>query len=249
MESEFLNSRELRIFRHQIDLPSVGLQGQEKIKKSKVLIVGAGGRGAFALQNLAAAGIGSIGICDNQIVEETTLPRQSLYGHGDLGKQKAILSRQKIQENNPIAHVDVHNIFLSENNSIPILSKYDLIADATNSHEAHAIIDKAAQEAKKPVVFCEIQNAIVFISVFHFAGEHSYRMLSDAALRRHNPAPVSSPVPAEVIQYSLAGSLIANEVLKIVLGIPGILQGRVLQFDVASFQMIICDLQGNVIQS
>jgi adenylyltransferase/sulfurtransferase len=58
MESEFLNSRELRIFRHQMDLPSVGLQGQEKIKKSKVLIVGAGGKGAFALQNLAAAGIG-----------------------------------------------------------------------------------------------------------------------------------------------------------------------------------------------
>lgn len=244
MESEFLNSRELRIFRHQIDLPSVGLQGQEKIKKSKVLIVGAGGRGAFALQNLAAAGIGSIGICDNRVVEETTLPRQCLYGHGDLGKQKAILSRQKIHENNPVAHVDVHNIFLSDNNCIPIISKYDLIADATDSHEAHIVIDKAAQEAKKPVVFCELQNAVVFLSVFHFTGEHSYRMLSDAAFRRHDHSPVSAPLPAEVIQYSLAGSLIANEVLKIVLGIPGILQGRILQFDATTFQMIVCDLQG-----
>ena len=247
MKSEFLNSREIRIFRHQMDLPSIGLKGQEKIKKSKVLVVGAGGRGTFALQNLAAAGIGSIGICDNRIVEETTLPRQCLYGHGDLGKQKAILSKQKILENNPAAHVDVHNIFLSENNGIPIVSNYDLIADATDSNEAHAIIDKAAQEAKIPVVFCELQNAVVFISVFHFTGEYSYRMLSDTALRRNDHSPISSPIPAEVIQYSLAGSLIANEVLKIVLGIPGILQGRILKFDVTTFQMIICDLQGKMI--
>lgn len=247
MESEFLNSRELRIFRHQMDLPSVGLQGQEKMKKSKVLIVGAGGRGAFALQNLAAAGIGSIGICDNRVVEETTLPRQCLYGHGDLGKQKAILSRQKVHENCPVTLVDVHNIFLSENNSIPIISNYDLIADATDSHEAHAIIDKAAQEAQKPVVFCELQNAVIYLSVFHYSGKHSYRMLSESALRRNDRSPISSPVPAEVIQYSLAGSLIANEVLKIVLGIPGILQGRILQFDVTTFRMILCDLQGKTI--
>src|SRR4030042_2377579 len=102
MKSEFLNSRELRIFRSQIDFPSVGLEGQEKIKNTKILVVGAGGRGTFALQNLVAAGIGSIGICDNRIVEETSLPRQNLYGHGDLGKQKAIISKQKILEHPPI---------------------------------------------------------------------------------------------------------------------------------------------------
>jgi molybdopterin/thiamine biosynthesis adenylyltransferase len=248
MKSEFLNSRELRIFRHQMDFPSVGLQGQEKIKKSKVLVVGAGGKGTFALQNLATAGIGSIGICDNRIVEEITLPRQSLYGHGDLGKQKAIIAKQKILENNHVVHVDVHNIFLSEGNITPIISRYDLIADATDSHEAHAIIDKAAQAAKIPVVFCEVQNAVILISVFHLTGEYSYRMLSDSLLLHNDDSLISSPLPAEVIQYSLAGSLIANEALKILLGIPNILLGRILAFDVATFQMQMIDLKGKMVQ-
>jgi adenylyltransferase/sulfurtransferase len=242
MKSEILSSRELRIFKHQMELPFVGMAGQEKIKKSKVLVVGAGGRGTFALQDLAAAGIGSIGICDNCIVEETTLPRQSLYGHSDLGKQKAIVSKQKILENNQVVQVGVHNIFLTENNIVPIISNYDLIADATDSYEAHVIIDKAAQEVKLPVVFCELQNAVIYISVFHGNGEYSYRMLSDALLRRNDNTPISSLLPAEVIQYSLAGSLIANEVLKVVLGISGTLQGRFLKVDVSNFQMIVNDL-------
>ena len=239
MKSEILNSRELRIFRSQIDFPSVGLQGQEKIKNAKVLVVGVGGRGTFALQNLAAAGIGSIGICDNRIVEETSLPRQNLYGYGDLGKQKAIISKQKILENNHLTHVDVHNIFLSESNSIPIISNYDLIADATDSYTAHSIIDKAAQEAGIPVIFSELQNAVILISVFHYKGDHSCRKLYDARLLKHDNPPVSASLPAEVIQYSLAGSLIASEALKIVLDIPGILQGLYLKYDVTTFQMIV----------
>jgi adenylyltransferase/sulfurtransferase len=225
-----------------MDLPSVGQLGQEKIKKSKVLIAGAGGRGTFALQNLAAAGIGSIGICDNRIVEETTLPRQNLYGNADLGKQKAIVSKQKILETNPILHADVHNVFLSESNIIPILSNYDLIADATDNCTAHAAIDKAAQETGKPVVFCELRNAAIFISVFHYKGNHSCQMLYDTGLLNYDIPLISNPLPAEVIQYSLAGSLIANEVLKIVLGIPGILDGCYLKFDVSTFQMITKNL-------
>jgi adenylyltransferase/sulfurtransferase len=242
MKSEFLTSRELRIFRHQMDLPSVGLPGQEKIKKSKVLVAGAGGRGTFAIQNLAAAGIGTIGICDNRIVEETTLPRQNLYGNGDLGKQKAIISKQKILETHPIIHADIHNVFLSESNIIPILSSYDLIADATDNYAAHIVIDKAAQEAGKPVIFCELQNAVIFISVFHYAGNHSCQKLYDTGLLQKESSLVSNPLPAEVIQYSLAGSLIANEALKIVLGIPGILDGIYLKFDITSFQMITKNL-------
>jgi len=242
MKSEFLTSRELRIFRHQMDLPSVGLQGQEKIKKSKVLIAGAGGRGTFTLQNLAAAGIGSIGICDNRIVDETTLPRQNLYGNSDLGKQKAIISKQKILETHPILRADIHNVFLSESNIIPILSNYDLIADATDNYEAHAVIDKAAQEAGKPVIFCVLQNAVIFISVFHYKGNHSCQKLYDAGLLKNENSHITNPLPAEVIQYSLAGSLIASEALKIVLGIPGILDGTYLKFDITSFQMITKNL-------
>jgi molybdopterin/thiamine biosynthesis adenylyltransferase len=242
MESEILNHRELRIFKHQIDLQFVGLEGQEKIKKSKVLIAGAGGRGTFVLQNLVASGIGSVGICDNRIVEETSLPRQSLYGHGDLGKQKAIISKQRIFDNNHITQVEVHNIYLSEDNIIPILSSYDLIADATDNYEAHAAIDKAAQEANIPVVFCEIRNTVIFLSVFHYSGDYSYRTHYNAVRLQYDNIQAADSVPAEVIPYSLAGSLMANEILKIVLDIPGVLQGRYLSFNIADFQVIIKNL-------
>src|SRR4030042_272491 len=181
MKSEFLSNRELRIFKHQIDLPSFGIQGQEKIKNSKILVVGAGGKGSFALQNLAVAGIGSIGICDNHIVEETTLPRQTLYGNGDLGKQKAIIAKEKLIVN----------------------------------------------------------NAMIIVSVFNYLEGHSLHQLfpSDPQYQANTILP--DRLPGEVILYNLAGSLLANEVLKIILGVTGILDGKVLKFDVTTYQLSI----------
>ena len=239
MKSEFLSNRELRIFKHQIDLPSFGIQGQEKIKNSKILVVGAGGKGSFALQNLAVAGIGSIGICDNHIVEETTLPRQTLYGNGDLGKQKAIIAKEKLIENNPLTNVTIHNIYLSEINSIAIISNYDIIVDATDNFTSHQTIDKAAQQLKKPVVFGAVNNAMIIVSVFNYLEGHSLHQLFPSDPQYQANTILRDWLPGEVILYNLAGSLLANEVLKIVLGVTGILDGKVLKFDVTTYQLSI----------
>jgi sulfur-carrier protein adenylyltransferase/sulfurtransferase len=237
MKSEFLSSRELRIFKHQIELDSIGLQGQEKIRNSKVLIIGAGGKGACAIQILAASGVGNLGICDHRVVEETSLPRQCLYGQGDLGKQKAIISKQKILENNQMIQINIHNIRLNENNIAPIISGYDIIADVTDNGIAHLLIDKAALNLNKPVVFCDLSQSLIIVSVFHYKNNHSFSQLRDDQIA--SGAPV---IPAESVQYSLAGSLVANEVLKIILESQEILDGKVLKFDVTSYQMTVANL-------
>lgn len=239
MKSEILSTRELRIYKNQVDLPSIGILGQEKIKNSKVLIVGAGGKGTSTMQNLSAAGLGHIAICDNHIVEETALPRQSLYGHSDLGKQKAIISKQRITQINQIAKIDVHNIFLSETNIASVISGYEIIVDTTDNFSSHFLIDKTAEALKKPVVFCTISDAVIIVSVFHFKESHSLRQLYPTDPEHQNKLIHTAKLPGEVIQYSIAGSLIANEVLKMILGISGVLDGFAMKFDTISYRITI----------
>ncbi len=242
MKSDLLSDRELRIFKHQIDCPAIGVAGQEKLKKCKVLVAGAGGKGSFAMQNLAASGTGFLGICDNHIVEETVIPRQTLYGSVDLGKQKAIVSKQKLAGQFPFCRFEIHNIGLSESNIQPIVSAYDLIVDATDSFASHYIIDQAAKMLCKPVVIGMLHGGIIVVSVLHYTRGHSLQEIipSDAHFLKDTILP--SLPPGQAVLYSLAGSLMANEALKIMLGFPGILDGRVLKLDTASFGISVDSL-------
>lgn len=237
MKSEILSNRELRIFKHQIDLPHVGVRGQEKLKQSKVLVIGAGGKGTSALQNLVAAGLGTIGICDHRIVEETVVPRQTLYGNGDLGKQKAIISKQKLTDISSFSKFEIHNICLSESNILNIISAYDVIADATDDYDSHRIIDQAAQKLKIPVAFGILYKGFIMISVFHFRNGHSLQQIFPSDTHYQVDTVLPALLPGEVIPYSIAGSLLANEVLKVILDFKGILNDRVLKFDVATYQI------------
>jgi molybdopterin/thiamine biosynthesis adenylyltransferase len=239
MKSDILSNREVRIFKNQINLLSVGLEGQEKIKKSKVLIVGAGGKGACTLQNLSAAGVGYLGICDNHIVEEVAIPRQSLYGHGDLGKQKAIISKQRLLENNHISKFKIHNIYLAENNINSITSTYDIIVDATDNYITHLIIDDAAQKMKKPVVFGSLNNPCGTIGVFNFNCGPSFRLCYPSNPGYQSNNPLFSVIPGEGFLYSFIGSIMASEVLKIILSIPSILNKKLLKFDLLNYQFTL----------
>ena len=239
MKSEILSNRELRIFKHQIDLPYIGIQGQEKLKRSSVLIVGAGGKGTFTLQNLAVAGIGSIGICDYQVVEETAISRQTLYGSGDLGKQKAIISKQKLTENNPFCIIEIHNICLSESNISNIIADYDIIVDTTDNYASHRLIDNAALQLKIPVVFGILHKGIIMVTVFHFRNGHSLQQIFPYDPQYHGDNVLSALLPGEIIPYGLTGSLLANEVLKVILDFPGVLDGKILNFDISTYRITI----------
>jgi adenylyltransferase/sulfurtransferase len=239
MKSSILSSKELRIYKHQIDISSIGLVGQEKIKQARVLIAGAGGMGVSAMQCLAIAGVGSIGICDNCMVEETTLSRQSLYGEKDLGKQKAIISKQKLSEINRNTLIEVYNIYLTENNISAILSKYDIIVDATVSFSTHYIIDEAIKIRSIPCVFGTIDQSAIEVSVFNYKQGPSFRMLYPAEPKSLSHQPGPKLIAGLVLHYGIAGHFMANEALKIILDLPEVLSGKILKFDLTDYQSVI----------
>ena len=175
MKSEFLSAREIRKFEEQINLPGVGIQGQEKFRKARILVIGAGGKGASALQALVAAGVGYIGICDNYPVEESALPRQCLYGEIDTGKLKAIVARQHLLEHTKLTEIELHNICLSDTNIRNIISDYDIVLDATDNFMAHYLISDGTVATGKPLVFGSVYHNTSQVSVFNYAGGPSLR--------------------------------------------------------------------------
>ena len=238
MKSGILSDKEIRKFDQQIQIPGLGLEGQEKIKKAHILVIGAGGKGTSVLQGLVAAGTGHIGICDNFLVEETAIPRQSLYGESDLGRQKAIISRQRLAELTRMTTIELHNILLSEDNILPIISDYDIIVDATDNFPAHYLINDAAVKAGKPVVVGLLEQGSVLIGVVNLTGSPSLRDLYPVP-----PQPARKTFAEGIaclhVLYSIAGQLMAHEALKIALGINSLLSGKIMRFCLTDFSMAL----------
>jgi adenylyltransferase/sulfurtransferase len=230
MKSEVLSDKEIRIMTQQMQIPSVGLSGQEKIKNARILVIGAGGKGTAALQNLVAAGVGFIGITDNYLVEEASLPRQSLYGERDLGKQKAIISRQRLSEPGHSTIFELHNICLSETNILDILANYDVLLDATDNFPAHYLINDGAIIASKPFVFGSVHQYYSLVSVFNHSGGPSFRCLYPQVTRQKK-SPKDKGIPSLGLPYHFTGTMMAGEALKIIQGLPSVLNGNLLQFN------------------
>lgn len=235
MKSAILTDREIRRFAQQIQLPQVGLQGQEKIKKARVLVIGAGGKGSSVMRNLVSAGIGALGICDNYSVEETCFPKHLLYNEKDLGKQKAIIARQRLLENGLGCNIEVHNICLSETNILGIIAPYDLLVDATDNFPVRYLINDAAILSGKPVVFGSVVHNTCMVSTFNLPGGPSLRCLYPTTPKSSREY-TDQGLPAVGLLYQIAGSLMAAEALKIVLGIPSVLNGKVLRFNLDTLE-------------
>jgi molybdopterin/thiamine biosynthesis adenylyltransferase len=153
MEPIALTPKELRRFHRQMLLPGMGQQAQQWIKDARVLVIGAGGLGSAVLQNLSAVGIGRIGILDFAAVDEDGLMRQSLYGDKDLGKLKAIIAREKLQQYNPMTEFEVINTRLTRDNILSFLNDYHWVVDATNHDSIHFLINDACVILGKPLLF------------------------------------------------------------------------------------------------
>jgi molybdopterin/thiamine biosynthesis adenylyltransferase len=234
MESEILGESELIRYTRQIKLESVGIKGQEKIKKAGVLVIGAGGKGTSVLQNLVTAGVGKIGISDNLPVEEKDLTKQRLYGNSDIGKQKAIISRQKLIELNHFVHFELHNICIDKNNVLNICKNYAVIVDATDNFSTKYLINDAAIILKKPLVFGSVDNPVGMVSVFNYNMGPSLRCLFPTAPSdKQNSA--QKKIPSAGILYSMIGTIMANEVLKIILQINNIISGKLLLLNILDY--------------
>src|SRR5690349_2125076 len=170
-----LSPQEKNRYSRQILLPEIGTQGQERLAKAKVLVIGAGGLGCPVLQYLAAAGVGTLGIADGDIVEESNLQRQVLYTDSDTGRGKAAAAQEKIQAANPHIQVLAYPVAVTPDNILAMIAPYDIIVDGTDNFAARYLINDACVISGKPWVFGSIFRFEGQVAVFNYEDGPTYR--------------------------------------------------------------------------
>ncbi|QJD79996.1 molybdopterin-synthase adenylyltransferase MoeB [Spirosoma rhododendri] len=220
-----------RYSRHLL-LPEIGTAGQEKLRDARVLVVGAGGLGCPALQYLAAAGVGTLGVVDGDTVAESNLHRQILFGPADVGQSKAMVAAARLQAQNPLIAVKPHLTFLTRDNALSLLADYDLIVDGSDNFATRYLVNDACVLLNKPLVFGSIYRFEGQVSVFNVGDGPTYRCLY--------PDPSDLPSCAEAgvlgVLPGIVGCLMANEVIKLLTGVGNPLIGRLLLFDALTMQ-------------
>jgi molybdopterin/thiamine biosynthesis adenylyltransferase/rhodanese-related sulfurtransferase len=225
-----LSVDEVRRYSRHLIIPDVGMTGQKRLKNAKVLCVGAGGLGSPALLYLAAAGVGTLGVIDFDVVDESNLQRQIIHGQSDVGRSKAESARDSIKELNPLVNVIVHKERLDSDNAMQVFEPYDLIVDGTDNFATRYLVNDACVLLGKPYVWGSIYRFDGQASVFWAEYGPCYRCLYPEP-----PPPGMVPSCAEggvlgVLCASI-GSIQVNEAIKIITGIGDPLVGRLMIYD------------------
>ncbi len=222
-------------YQRQVILPEVGEDGQIKIENSKVLVIGAGGLGCPILQYLVAAGIGTIGIIDFDVVDISNLHRQILYGKSSVGINKAIAARDRLKDLNPEINIIAYPEKLTTKNAISIFTQFDIIVDGTDNFSTRYLVNDACVITKKPLVYGAIFKFEGQVSVFNYKNGPTYRCLFPEP-----PKAGSVPSCAEIgvlgVLPGIIGSMQANEVLKIILNLGDVLNGKLFTYDCLTTQ-------------
>lgn len=225
-----LTAAERDRYRRHLILPGVGTEGQQRLKAARVLIVGAGGLGSPAALYLAAAGVGTIGLIDNDVVDVTNLQRQLLHGTRDVGRRKLDSARDRLHDVNPHVGVRTYDGWLTSANALEVMREYDVVVDGTDNFATRYLVNDAC-------VLLGIPN--VYGSVFRFDGQASVFATPDGPCYRclHPAPPPPDMVPncAEGgvfgVLPGLVGTIQATETLKLLLGLGDTLAGRLLMVD------------------
>lgn len=220
---------QLRYSRHFL-LPEVGLEGQMRMRAAKVLCIGAGGLGSPLLLYLAAAGVGTIGIVDDDQVEISNLQRQVLYSTEDLGKKKVVAAKARISALNPNVHVDAHDTRLTKTNALELINHYDIVADGADNFATRYLINDACFHLKKPNVFASIFQFLGQCSVFTMDDGPCYRCLYESPAET-GLIPNCAEAGVLGVLPGLLGAIQATEVIKLIMKIGHPLRGRLLTID------------------
>ncbi len=225
-----LEPAELTRYARHLSLPEVGLEGQQRLKGARVLVVGAGGLGSPLALYLAAAGIGTLGLVDFDSVDASNLQRQILHGTKDIGRDKLASAQDRLADVNPHVDVVAHPVRLSSDNALEILEPYDVVVDGTDNFPTRYLVNDACVLLGKPNVYGSIFRWEGQVSVFGLGDGPCYRCLF-----REPPPPGLVPNCAEAgvlgVLPGVIGSLQALEVIKLILGKGASLSGRLLIFD------------------
>lgn len=234
-----LTAAEIARYSRHLLIEEFGVEGQKRLKNARVLVIGAGGLGSPVLLYLAAAGVGTLGIVDFDVVEESNLQRQVIHGCTDVGRPKARSARDAVAELNPLVRVRLHETRLDPANAVQLFTDYDLIIDGTDNFATRYLVNDAAVLARKPYVWGSIFRFEGQVSVFWEDAPDGHdgqrRGLNYRDLYPEPPPPGLVPSCAEggvlgVVCASI-GSVMATEAIKLITGTGEPLLGRLLLYD------------------
>ena len=206
-------------YNRQTILPEIGDEGQEKLKKSKVLVIGAGGLGCPVLLYIATAGVGYIGIMDFDTIEIHNLHRQILYTENEIGQEKAIIAKEVVSKLNPLIEVEAINAKLTIENAATVIQQYDVIVDGSDNFATRYLVNDTCVQFQKPLIYGSILKFEGQVAVFNHNGSKNLRDLFP-----------EMPDPKEVPNCNLngvlgtlpgiIGTMMAHETLKLILELP-----------------------------
>lgn len=230
-----LSPEEKEIYARHLLLDEVGSEGQLKLKKASVLVIGAGGLGCPVLQYICAAGVGKIGIADHDTVDKSNLQRQILYSYSSIGKSKAEQAKERLQGLNPFTEIITYNSGVNTDNILDIIPEYDIVVDCTDNYQTRYLVNDTCVLTNKPMVYGAIHKFEGQISVFNHNDGPSYRCLYPELPK---PESISNCSESGVIGVlpGIVGTLQANEVIKMIVGIGTPLSGKLLLFSALNNQ-------------
>ena len=238
--AELTNDELLRYSRH-LTLPEVGVEGQQRLRDARVLCIGAGGLGSPAAMYLAAAGVGTIGLVDDDVVDVSNLQRQIIHGTSDVGRSKLESAVDRLRDINPHTRIEPHDVRFGERNGLDLVSAYDVVVDGTDNFPTRYLVNDACVLAGRPNAYGSISRFEGQASVFAAPYGPCYR-----CLHPEPPPPGLIPSCAEGgvlgVLPGIIGTIQATETVKLILGIGEPLVGRFLVYDALRMQFRIITL-------
>jgi adenylyltransferase/sulfurtransferase len=211
-------------------MPEIGPLGQTKLSQAKVLVVGAGGLGCPVLQYLAAAGIGNIGVIDNDVVSHDNLARQTLYDVADIGQPKVLRAAEKLSVRYPHLSITPYLARFEEQMAISLVASYDLLIDGTDNIETRCLMDKCCSELHKPWIFAAVTGFEGMVSVFNYRKKIRFNSFFGSA--NYNSEMLSCAASGVLgSTCSFAASMQVSETIKVIAGIEPVLEGKVFSFN------------------
>ena len=240
LEEINFTKEELARYNRHIIIPEFGIEAQKKLKAAKVLVIGSGGLGSPLLLYLAAAGVGTLGIVDLDVVDDSNLQRQVLFGVQDIGIPKVEAAKIRLKQLNPHIKIKTYNTQFTSKNALEIIKDYDVVADGTDNFPTRYLVNDASVLAGIPNVYASIFQFEGQVSVFNYTDKNGTKGPNYRDLYPTPPEPGLIPNCAEGgvlgVLPGIIGSLQANEVIKVITGVGEPLSGRFFVFDALTFE-------------